>query len=52
MARNTFDTSFNFGANVKAKKAPATGTKKGGKRHLSAAQKYTAAMYMKPRSRR
>ena len=32
MARNTFDTSFNFGANVKAKKAPATGSKKGGKR--------------------
>jgi hypothetical protein len=48
-----FDTSFNFGYNVKPKKAKsAGGKKKGGKRQLSSAQKATAALYMKPRGRR
>jgi hypothetical protein len=52
MAKSRFDTSFNFGANVKPKKARgAGGTKKGGKRKLSAAQKATAVYYMKPRRR-
>jgi hypothetical protein len=45
-----FDTSFNFGANVKPKKA-AGGARKG-KRKLSAAQKATAIYYMQPRRRR
>jgi hypothetical protein len=46
-----FDTSFNFGANGKPKKAKSSGGRKR-KRQLSAAQKYTAQMYMKPRGRR
>jgi hypothetical protein len=45
-----FDTSFDFGANVAAKKTTATGKKgRGGKRKLSKAQQATAALYMKPR---
>jgi hypothetical protein len=52
MAKNKFDTSFDFGANVAPKKATAGGTKKGGRRKLTAAQKYTAALYMTPRRRR
>jgi hypothetical protein len=51
MAKSRFDTSFNFGANVKPKKAKSGGTKKGGKRKLTAAQKATAVYYMKPRRR-
>jgi hypothetical protein len=50
MARSKFDTSFNFGANVAPKKTT-SGGKKGGKRKLTAAQKYTAAMYLKTRRR-
>jgi hypothetical protein len=52
MARSKFDTSFDFGANVGPEKA-ASGSKKGkgGKRKLSPAQKYTAAMYLKTRRR-
>ena len=47
-----FDTSFNFGYNVKPKKPKAAGgKKKRGKRKLSAAQKASAALYMKPRRR-
>jgi hypothetical protein len=49
MAKSKFDLSFNFGANVKPKKA--AGARKGGKRKLSAAQKATAVFYMKPRRR-
>jgi hypothetical protein len=45
MAKNKFDTSFDFGANVASKKT--TGKKKGGKR--SSAQQATAALYLKPR---
>jgi hypothetical protein len=53
MAKSKFDTSFDFGANVPAKKATSGSKKgKGGKRKLTAAQKYTAAMYMTPRRRR
>ena len=44
MARSTFDTSFDFGANVKRPKG-----KKGGKRKQSAAQKAAAALYLRPR---
>jgi hypothetical protein len=51
MARSSFDTSFNFGANAKPKKAPAAGARKG-KRKLSSAQKATAVYYMKPSRRR
>ena len=52
MAKSRFDTSFDFGANVAGKKATSGGTKgKGGRRKLTAAQKYTAALYMKPRRR-
>jgi hypothetical protein len=40
---------FDFGANVKPKK---TGGQKKAKRKLTAAQKYTAQFYMKPRGRR
>jgi hypothetical protein len=52
MAKSKFDTSFNFGANVKPKKT-ASGGKKGGrgKRKLSELQKATAMYYMKPRRR-
>src|SRR4051812_17890091 len=52
MAKSRFDTSFDFGANVAARKAT-SGTKKskGGKRKLTAAQKYTAALYMTSRRR-
>jgi hypothetical protein len=50
MAKSRFDLSFPFGANVKPKKAPAGGKRKG-KRKLSAAQKATAIYYMKPRRR-
>jgi hypothetical protein len=50
MAKSTFDTSFDFGANVK-KKAGEGGSRKG-KRKLSAAQKATAVYYMQPRRRR
>jgi hypothetical protein len=50
MAKSRFDTSFNFGANVKPKKAKSGGTRKG-KRKLSAAQKATAVYYMKARRR-
>jgi hypothetical protein len=46
MAKSSFDTSFNFGANVKPKKA------KGGRRKLTDAQKATAVYYMKPSRRR
>jgi hypothetical protein len=49
MAKSRFDTSFNFGANVKAKGGTKGGKKK---RKLSPAQQYTARMYMKPRGRR
>jgi hypothetical protein len=52
MAKSKFDTSFDFGANVAAKKAASGGQKgKGGKRKLSKAQQATAALYMKPRRR-
>jgi hypothetical protein len=53
MAKSRFDTNFDFGANVAARKA-ASGSKKskGGKRKLSPAQQYTAASYMQPRRRR
>ena len=53
MARSRFDTPFDFGANVASKRASAGGKKKpkGGKRKLTAAQKATAAMYMKSRRR-
>jgi hypothetical protein len=52
MAKSKFDTSFDFGANVAAKKATSGSKKsKGGKRKLSAAQKATAALYVKPRRR-
>jgi hypothetical protein len=51
MAKSKFDTSFNFGYNVKPKKPKAGGKKKGRKRKLSAAQKATAVLYMKPRRR-
>jgi hypothetical protein len=50
MPKSKFDTFFNFGANVKPKKA-AGGARKG-KRKLSEAQKYTAQFYLKPRGRR
>jgi hypothetical protein len=52
MAKSRFDTSFDFGANVAGKKAT-PGARKGrrGRRNLTAAQKYTAALYMKPRRR-
>jgi hypothetical protein len=46
-----FDTSFNFGYNVKPRKAKSAGGRKK-ERQLSAAQKYTAQMYMKARGRR
>jgi hypothetical protein len=52
MAKSRFDTSFDFGANVAARKATSSGKKKGGKRKLTPAQKYTAALYMQPRRRR
>lgn len=53
MAKSKFDTSFDFGANVAGRKtAPGTKKGKGGKRKLTAAQKYTAALYMQPRRRR
>jgi hypothetical protein len=52
MAKSRFDTSFDFGANVAGRKATSGGTKKRrGRRKLSPAQQYTAAMYMKPRRR-
>ncbi len=51
MAKSKFDTSFDFGANVAAKKPRTAGQKKGGKRKLTSAQKATAALYMKPRRR-
>jgi hypothetical protein len=51
MATSKFDLSFDFGYNVAPKKAKAGGAKKGGKRKLSEAQKYTARLYMKPRGR-
>ena len=41
---------FPFGANVKPKKSPGGARK--GKRKLSAAQRYTAQFYLKPRGRR
>jgi hypothetical protein len=44
------DLDFPFGANIKPKK-PKGQKSKGGKRKLSAAQKATAALYMKPRRR-
>jgi hypothetical protein len=46
-----YDLSFDFGYNLKPKKAKSTGGKKKGKRQLSAAQKATAALYMRPRRR-
>jgi hypothetical protein len=54
VAKSKFDTSFDFGANVVRKKKTASGgtKKRKGRRKLSEAQKYTAAMYMKPRRRR
>jgi hypothetical protein len=51
MAKSRFDTSFDFGANVAAKKATSGGKGKGGKRKLSQAQKATAALYVKRRGR-
>ena len=51
MAKSRFDTSFNFGANVKPKTTASTGKRKGGKRQLSAAQKATAMYYIQPRRR-
>jgi hypothetical protein len=51
MAKSKFDTSFLFGADVAPKKATTGGTKKDGKRKLSAAQKATAVYYLKPRRR-
>jgi hypothetical protein len=50
MAKSKFDTSFDFGANAASRKASG-GRKTGGKRKLTAAQKETAALYMKPRRR-
>jgi hypothetical protein len=51
MAKND-PLGFDFGYNVKPKRAkPAAGAKKG-KRKLTAAQKYTAAMYTQSRRRR
>jgi hypothetical protein len=49
--KSRFDISFDFGANVARK--PRSGGRKarGGKRKLSAAQKATAMLYMKPRRR-
>jgi hypothetical protein len=52
MAKSKFDTSFDFGANVAGKKTMSGGKKRGGRRKLTAAQKYTAALYMQPRRRR
>ena len=52
MAKSKFDTSFDFGFNVVPKKATSLGKKQGGRRKRSAAQKYTAALYMQPRRRR
>jgi hypothetical protein len=52
MAKSRFDTSFDFGANVAGRKAtPGARKGKGGKRKLTAAQKYATAMYLKPRRR-
>ena len=52
MAKSRFDTSFDFGANVAGRKATPGGKKgKGRKRTLTAAQKYAAALYLKPRRR-
>ena len=51
MARSKSDTSFSSGAYVAAKKFASSGTKKGGKRKLSAPQKATAVYYLKPRRR-
>ena len=52
MAKSRFDTSFDFGANVKPKKTPSTGKKgRRGKRQLTAAQRATAMYYIKPRRR-
>jgi hypothetical protein len=51
MPKSRFDTSFPFGYNVKPKKPKAGGKKKKSKRQLSAAQKATAVLYMKPRRR-
>ena len=51
MAKSKFDTSFDFGFNVAGKQATPLGKKTGGRRKRSAAQKYTAALYMKPRRR-
>jgi hypothetical protein len=49
-SKSRFDTSFDIGANLPAKKATAGGKKgKGGKRKLSPAQQYTAALYLMPR---
>ena len=52
MPKSKFDTSFNFGANVRSKKA-GSGSKKGrrGKRRLSEAQRATAMFYMQPKRR-
>jgi len=52
MPKSKFDTSFNFGANVRSKKAAAS-SKKGrrGKRRLSEAQRATAMYYMQPKRR-
>jgi hypothetical protein len=49
MAKSKFDTSFDFGANVAVKKARSVS--KGSKRKRSAAQRATAALYIKPRRR-
>ena len=53
MPKSKFDTSFNFGANVRSKKPAASSSKKGrrGKRRLSEAQRATAMYYMKPKRR-
>jgi hypothetical protein len=49
MAKND-PLSFDYGYNVAPKKTTSGGKKKG-KRKLSAAQRATAALYMKPRRR-
>jgi hypothetical protein len=52
MPKSKFNTSFNFGANVRSKKAASSGKKgRRGKRCLSQAQKATAMYYMQPKRR-
>jgi hypothetical protein len=51
MAKSKFDTSFEFGANLTRKKGTSGGKKKSSKRKPTAAQKASAALYVKPRRR-